>query len=182
MGNSNADQEKSRTPGFTIQRANVHDIPRLLEIRDEATRDIFDLDEKADISEVLASTEAYYRRSIPNGEHIAALAVRSGETIGCGGVCLYDELPAPTNPSGACAFIMNVYVSPKARRQGVGRALMVWLIDGARERGACKIYLEASDSGAPLYESLGFKPMGGMMRLEDEFVHKGDAMHTRPLV
>ncbi len=55
--------------------------------------------------------------------------------------------------------IQTIGVAPDARRQGLGRVLMLRLIDEARERGATEVFLEvrADNPGAQaLYESLGF--------------------------
>jgi GNAT superfamily N-acetyltransferase len=161
----------------TITRANIDQLDELIAIRDEATREMFALGPADDISLLMEQTATYYRRTLPTEEHIACLAMLDGAVVGCGGVCLQDELPAPTNPTGACAFVQNIYVRPAARHQGIASQMMSWLIDKAQAKGAIKVYLEASDSGAPLYSGLGFAPMAGMMRLQDEYVVAGAPMH-----
>ena len=59
--------------------------------------------------------------------------------------------------------MMNLAVSPEARRQGTGRALVQALIDGLAKNGSHSLMLEVRVSNAPartLYESLGFFQVG----------------------
>jgi ribosomal protein S18 acetylase RimI-like enzyme len=58
--------------------------------------------------------------------------------------------------------VKRMYVNPEWRGQGVGRALLVALIAGARERGYRVLRLGTLHDMAPaqaLYESLGFVPI-----------------------
>jgi GNAT superfamily N-acetyltransferase len=76
-------------------------------------------------------------------------------------------------PSGVCqlryrfsiwvaaedCWLEDLFVSERARRRGVGRALVAAAIARATERGARRIELDANEANAPalaLYESLGF--------------------------
>jgi len=61
------------------------------------------------------------------------------------------------------AHILNVCVRADLRGQGVGRRLLVWLLDEARSAGQGWVFLEVRPSNRPailLYESLGFAPVG----------------------
>ena len=52
---------------------------------------------------------------------------------------------------------MNVYTKEEYRRQGIARKMVEILIDNAKRKGVTEISLDATESGRPLYESLGFK-------------------------
>jgi ribosomal-protein-alanine acetyltransferase len=70
----------------------------------------------------------------------------------------YAGLRAPLRQPQA--DIQTIGVAEGARRQGLGRVLMLRLIDEARDRGATEIFLEvrADNPGAQsLYDSLGFE-------------------------
>ncbi len=85
----------------------------------------------------------------PDG--IFLLALREGESIGCGGLCSFDETTAE---------IRRMYVVPAARRQGVSRAILSALLDAGRELGFTRARLEtgyAQREAIGLYESSGFK-------------------------
>jgi ribosomal protein S18 acetylase RimI-like enzyme len=61
---------------------------------------------------------------------------------------------------GSRGWISGVGVVPAWRRKGVGRAMMLWLIDQARGLGARRLTLEviSENTGAQrLYKSLGFR-------------------------
>lgn len=61
------------------------------------------------------------------------------------------------------ADMMNLAVSPDARRLGVGRALVTALVQALRERAVHSLTLEVRGSNGParaLYESLGFVRVG----------------------
>ena len=61
------------------------------------------------------------------------------------------------------ADIMNVAVAPSARRQGLGRALMLALERALAARGVATLALEVRASNAPaqaLYASIGYEPVG----------------------
>jgi ribosomal-protein-alanine N-acetyltransferase len=57
------------------------------------------------------------------------------------------------------AELLLLAVSPKSRRQGVGRTLLVRFVEAARREGAEKIHLEVRDGNPAicLYESAGFE-------------------------
>jgi ribosomal protein S18 acetylase RimI-like enzyme len=61
-------------------------------------------------------------------------------------------------------YIWNVYVVPDYRRQGIGRALTSCCVEYLREIGCTRAVLNASPSGRPVYESLGFA-VGNLMML-----------------
>jgi GNAT superfamily N-acetyltransferase len=60
------------------------------------------------------------------------------------------------------AGIFYVATLPEARGRGLARAVVKRALQDARERGCSTTTLQASQMGAPLYESLGYVPTGGM--------------------
>lgn len=61
------------------------------------------------------------------------------------------------------AHILNICIRADLRGLGVGRRLLAWLLDQAREAGQGWAFLEVRPSNRPairLYESLGFEPVG----------------------
>lgn len=83
------------------------------------------------------------------GKGIFLVAERDGQAVGYAGCqTVLDE-----------GYITNVAVSPGARRQGVGRALVAALAAQARAQGLAFVTLEVRASNAPaiaLYEGAGF--------------------------
>ena len=131
--------------------------------RMEVLREVFTDSENVDWQALEVANRSYYRREIPNGGHIACMAEPQ---IGCGGLCLYDEMPSPDNPTGRCAYLMNIYVRPEYRGEGYGKDIVTWLIREAQILGITKIYLESSACAKPMYSQLGFMDMKDYMKLK----------------
>ena len=151
-----------------IARAGLEEMEKLMKWRMEVLHHVFSLPDDLDTTQLEAENCRYYRQQIARGGHIACFAQIDGVTVGCGGVCLYEEMPSPDNANGKCAYLMNIYCRESYRHQGVGHALVRWLVKQVQDSGVQKIYLETTDSGRPLYRSLGFKDMEGMMHLEHQ--------------
>ena len=150
---------------ITIRKAELADLDLLMKWRMTVLREVFSAPQDDPMTELEQENRRYYQRALPAWSHAACCACSGQEIVGCGGICFYQEMPSPDNPQGDCAYLMNIYTLPAARGQGVGRAVVRWLIGQAEQRGITKIYLETSESGRPLYRELGFTEMQGYMKL-----------------
>jgi ribosomal protein S18 acetylase RimI-like enzyme len=81
----------------------------------------------------------------------------AGEIIGSAGVEISEGAPHPVDLSTRRGLIVNVYIAPKHRRQGLARRLLHIALDWCAAQHIRVITLHASDQGRPLYESLGFE-------------------------
>ena len=147
------------------RRATPDKIDLLVSTRIEVLRAANLLDENVDMSDVAAQSEAYYRDALTDGSHTGILAFDGDAFVGTGGVSYYRVMPTFHNPTGRCAYIMNMYVRPAHRRRGIATAMLDLLVADARRRGMGRIALEATDMGRPLYEKYGFIRAGGEMEL-----------------
>lgn len=148
---------------MAVNFRKITDIDELLAWRREVICAVFG-SEPSD--SLMAAGRDYYRRALKAGTHLAFIADCDGNEAGCGSICLSEELPSPDNPSGRCAYLMNIFVRGPYRRHGVGKALVSRLIAEARRLNCGKIYLETTDMGRDVYRQLGFRPMPDMMKLE----------------
>ena len=143
----------------------IKELGELLSWRKEVIENVFG----ESPSEVLMkANEDFYRRHITDGTHLAFVALDGTEEAGCGGICLTEELPSPDNHSGKCGYLMNIYVREKFRQHGIGHQIVKKLIEEAQNRNCNKIYLETTAEGRPVYESLGFRDLPDMMKLESK--------------
>jgi len=142
----------------------VADLPTLMRWRREVIEHVFG---EVPSDALMEANRRYYATHIADGSHIALLAEVDGEAAGCGAICLTDELPSPDNPSGRCAYIMNIYVLKEFRGHGVGHAIVRRLVEIARELDCDKIYLETTDEARSLYSGIGFKELPGIMKYGD---------------
>lgn len=147
-----------------MRELGKRDLDEALDWRMEVLGDVFAEDEPWPHESVREANEAFLERHLSDGL-VYGIASIDGEEVGCGAFCIQSELPSPDNPSATSAYLMNIYTREAFRGQGVGHAIVAWLVAKARERGAGKIYLEATEAGCPVYEGLGFRAMDGMMKL-----------------
>lgn len=145
-----------------IEIREISSIPTLMHWRLEVLGCVFGSEPSR---RLLVQNRRYYRSHIPDGSHVAYVASADGADCGCGAICMYDELPSPDNPSGKCAYLMNIYVRGPYRNCGVGHAIVLRLIAEARSRGCGKIHLETTPQARRLYESLGFTEMHAILKL-----------------
>ena len=99
----------------------------------------------------------YSRDYFLNGDQTTVLALDGQTVIGCASMSYMTIMPTFSHPTGKRAHLMNVYTNSNYRRQGIARRMVTMLIDDAWGKGATEISLDATESGRPLYESLGFK-------------------------
>lgn len=150
-----------------IRQADLTDIELLMKWRIEVLHEVFSIPEDQPMKELEQENRCYYQEAILAGSHIACFAYIGTEIVGCGGMCLYREMPSPDNPSGQCAYLMNIYTIPKFRGNDVGKTVVKWLVSQAIKHKITKIYLETSDAGRTLYQKIGFVDMHDMMKLSD---------------
>ncbi len=151
-----------------IRKAEPSDLELLLKWRMTVLREVFSIPADCPTEELEQENRRYYQAALPAGSHIACFACADQQIVGCGGMCIYQEMPSPDNPDGRCAYLMNIYTRPEIRKQGVGEAIINWLVGQAAARGISKIYLEASEAGKSLYKKMGFVSMPDMMKLPVE--------------
>jgi Acetyltransferases len=149
-----------------ITQATMSNLDELMAWRMEVLHEVFDIPYNTDVSELRNANLEYYHRALPIGSHIACFALYGGKKVGCGGICLQEEMPSPDNPSGKCAYLMNIYVRPPFRLLHIGTAIVEWLIKDVRRKGADKIYLETSEAGRGMYRHLNFQDMKDLMILK----------------
>ena len=149
-----------------IRKAGLADLELLMSWRMEVLHEVFSVPADQPLKKLEQENRRYYQRALPKEAHIACLVYADTRVIGCGGVCLYREMPSPDNPNGNCAYLMNIYVRPEFRGHGAGKKIVSWLIQQAKEKETTKIYLETSKRGRSLYEKMGFGDMCGYMKLE----------------
>lgn len=111
----------------------VTDETVLLKWRSEVLEHVFGSEPAADI---IDANRTYYRRHVADGTHLAFVAIHDGAEAGCGAVCFYEEMPSPDNPTGQCAYLMNIYVRKPYRSRGIGSAIVRRLVSYSRPWGA----------------------------------------------
>ena len=149
------------TTDISIREARIEEIPEILRQRRGMYEDMGYKDADA-LSAMLASCEPYLAASLRNGSFRCWLALQGERAVGGGAVLISPWPSHPYDLECRRATILNVYVYPGFRRKGIARRLTKTILDWCRNQGLAAVYLHASKSGRPLYESLGFEPTNEM--------------------
>jgi ribosomal protein S18 acetylase RimI-like enzyme len=82
------------------------------------------------------------------------VAEKEGQVVGMVTLCVFTTL------TGEKAYLDHLVVAPQWRRSGIGRALVQYAIERAKDAGASRVDLTANatkQAGHGLYRSLGFE-------------------------
>jgi GNAT superfamily N-acetyltransferase len=151
------------TPALTTRRATPDDADLIAGQRIRMFRET---------REFPAETETALRASLPDmlrdllatGQYAGWLVeAADGSVIAGAGVMLRRLIPRVETQVACEALVVNVYVAPEHRRQGLARHLMQTILVWVREQGIERVALHSSSMGRPLYESLGFAPSNEMV-------------------
>ena len=140
-----------------LRPATSEDVPELLLHRRGMYEAMGYTDDKA-LAGMMKTSEPYLREAMANGTLHAWVAEAEGRVIGGGLIIVSPWLSHPYDQECRRATVLNMYVDPEFRRQGIARKLMQTMIAWCRKQGFAGVALHASDQGRPLYESLGFEP------------------------
>jgi GNAT superfamily N-acetyltransferase len=106
---------------------------------------------------------AWLEPRLADGRYFGLMAEDAGAIVGGIGLILLDFPPHFLHPaSGLRGYILNVYVEPSHRGQGLAKELVVRGEEEFRRRGVVFEVLHASAMGRPVYESLGWMAMPEM--------------------
>lgn len=119
---------------------------RLVPLEEKYIPSIVEIDKR---SEAVPWSEASFQNELSHPHGVFYVAVDSDEVVGYAGMWLIiDE-----------AHITTIAVSPERRREGIGRILMVALLEEAKRRGIVCSTLEVRAGNVAaimLYERLGY--------------------------
>jgi len=94
---------------------------------------------------------------LADGRYFGFVAERDGAPVGGVGLMEIDWPPHPAHPpNDRRGYVMNVFVEPEHRGQGVARLLMEAADAAFIQRGLTYAMLHATAAGAPVYERSGW--------------------------
>lgn len=105
---------------------------------------------------IRARLPRYYAEHL-NVDFFAYIAEDNGKPVGSAFLVLNEMPPNSNFPGGRTGTVLNVYVAPDYRRQGIASKLMEMLISDAKALELDFIELKASSDGYPMYKKLGFE-------------------------
>ena len=100
---------------------------------------------------------------LASGAYFGWIALEDGRPVGGLGMMVIDWPPHPSHPTqGQRGYILNVFVEPDHRGQGIARALMNIAMAEGRRRGLQHMILHATAQGQPMYDKLGWRQTSEM--------------------
>lgn len=117
-------------------------------------------------TELLHSNAVFFRENLGSPLWRSWLVDADGEVVAIGTLAFFERPPYPGNAKGVDAYLLNMYTLPSHRGQGAAGAILQAALACARERGAGKLILHASEAGRALYSKAGFQPSSAYMELD----------------
>ena len=150
---------------FAVMPATLLDIATIVSHR----RSMFaamGYSDNAALDSMASAFEPWLKRKMESGEYLAWLAVDEDRSVAAGiGLWLMDWPPHMIGAGARRGNILNVFVRPQNRRQGIARQLMRVALEWCAANGIDHVMLHSSADGRRLYESLGFVPTNEMCLL-----------------
>jgi GNAT superfamily N-acetyltransferase len=147
---------------YTVTRATLDDVAVIVFHR----RSMFaamGYSNEAKLDAMATAFEPWLRRKMEAREYLAWLAITVDKTVAAGvGLWLMDWPPHMIGAGARRGNILNVFVQPEHRRQGIAHQLMRVALDWCNTNGIDHVVLHSSADGRHLYESLGFVPTNEM--------------------
>lgn len=109
----------------------------------------------------------WVRERIDDGSYAGWIVEEGDRAVGGAGLWVMDWPPHFLHAEPRRGYLLNFYVAPEMRRQGLARELLETSVAEAKARGLRVVTLHASKYGRPVYERFGFKTTDEM-RLELE--------------
>jgi len=101
--------------------------------------------------------EAYFPEAIRSGKYMGWMAWAGDVLVGTCGMVVREQPPSYKYTDGRIAYVMNMYVLPQYRGQGIGKMLFAKIMESTAAAGIQKVELHATADGEPLYRKFGFK-------------------------
>ena len=150
-------------PDYKIRLATIDDAAIIARHRAAMFFDMRYVDEQQ-AQAIESNSLPMLREMLVSGEYRGWLVEFEGQIVAGGGMILRRLLPRLGCFSGGQeAYILNMFTEREHRRKNLARHLMQVMIEWCQENKMGRVSLHASDTGRPLYESLGFGTTNEMM-------------------
>ena len=106
--------------------------------------------------------EAAFARRLAQPDRFAAFVVEEdGRAVSSGVGWLEEHLPQPGTLDGRRGHVASMSTEPAHQRRGHARTVLTALMGWFDELGVPRVDLRATEDGRALYESFGFRELGG---------------------
>jgi ribosomal protein S18 acetylase RimI-like enzyme len=113
-----------------------------------------------------AHFRAWLQPRLADGSYFGYLLIDAGRPVAGVGLMLIDWPPHPAHPTqDRRGYVLNVYVEPAHRRQGLAQRLMTMAEAEFARRGVGFAILHATEAGRPLYQQNGWNQTSEMSKV-----------------
>ena len=148
---------------LTTRRATPEDADLITRHRKAMFADMRDAPEPI-LEEMARNFDPWVRRMIAEDKYAGWITSKGERPIASAGLLILDWAPHFLDPTcGQRGYILNIFVEPDFRRQGLALMLTKECMAEAQQRGIGVVALHASQKGRPVYEKLGFTASNEML-------------------
>jgi GNAT superfamily N-acetyltransferase len=148
--------------GILLRETTVDDIAEIVRHRRAMFEDM-GVGDPASLDRMESASGPYLQAAIAEDCYRGWFAMTAANQVAGGvGILLQSSPPRPWEVRSRRAYLLNLYVDPQHRRQGIARLLTEASVAWCRREGFATVSLHASELGRPLYKSLGFEPTNEM--------------------
>ena len=115
-----------------------------------------------------AIEEAYcakLEKQIQDGTCIAWVVKNDNQIVASGAITIVSFVPVPNDINHKVAYLHSMYTEKKYRNQKLAQKVVAEAISYCQKNGINRIVLNASESGRPIYEKVGFVSSPQTMKL-----------------
>jgi ribosomal protein S18 acetylase RimI-like enzyme len=123
---------------------------------------------KVPIDTMTANFEQWVRPKLEDGSYVGWVVEGDGGLVAGAGLWVMEWPPHFLDDEPRRAYLLNFYVAPEMRRQGLARELLRLAVEEAKARGIKVVTLHASKFGKPVYEQNGFVMSNEMQLRSDD--------------
>lgn len=146
-------------PDVKIRKAEMHDLPRLIELLDQLSPMSDPEAEKKNVDVLNAMSNI-----ISDDCYYMAVASTGGKVVATATLLIQHNL---SHGGRSYGHIENVVTDAGYRGNSIGRRLVEYLIDGAKKNDCYKVILNCSKENIPFYRKCGFSENGEVeMRID----------------
>lgn len=149
-----------------IRLADAADLDLVTALRLDFIADVRRVDRASLDGPFASDTATFIKEGHQQGILHSWLAEEDGATAGIVSLVLHAVPPRPEERSCREGYVINMFVTPPFRRQGLGRDLLDACRLGAQELELRRLVLHFTDEGRPLYEQAGFVTDDAWLQLQ----------------
>jgi GNAT superfamily N-acetyltransferase len=98
-----------------------------------------------------------------SSRRITWLAEAHGRPVGMMNLAIFERMPRPGRAPSRWGYLGNAFVLADYRNQGIGRQLIIAVLDYADDNGYARVVLSPTERSIPFYERAGFAPANALM-------------------